>query len=246
VLRRPLWKVNEAPLPDHEYLLSMDTSLGLENGDPSAAHVFDRTAIPFTQVATFHGWISPREQARQAFGVAKVYNDALVAIEENNTGHAVITDVYNLGGRQVFQKMSQGVFGARRRRLGWYSSQASKHEAISRLRELLEHDEIVFFCPETLHEMNAYNYDRSRTGSEKIGVGRGRRDDRADAAAIAAHVMLSLVLREMEDEKPQRRPGMVVKLRGWQEEMMLEEDEEDAARTTLAWDAEGSWGGSDR
>lgn len=85
----------EPPKSGIVYCLGADTSEGLPNCDPSGLGVMRRDTGK--QVFAVHGHINVRDQAAKIVQVAKRYNDALVGIERENHGHAVIQKVIDLG-----------------------------------------------------------------------------------------------------------------------------------------------------
>lgn len=81
------------PREGTEYLIGADTSLGVENGDASAAAVFDRTRQRL--VATWWGYIDPRRYAHQLALLGHYYKTAIVAPETNNTGLTTLVELSN-------------------------------------------------------------------------------------------------------------------------------------------------------
>src|SRR5437762_14038495 len=55
------------PIPGHEYVIGADIATGIEGGDLSAAHVFDRTTSE--QVAEWAGHMTPIEFAQVLIGL---------------------------------------------------------------------------------------------------------------------------------------------------------------------------------
>lgn len=79
------------PEPGHEYLIGVDTSLGIRGGDYSAAAVIDRTTVGFA--AEMLLWIDPRYLAHEIRRLGAFYNMAIVAIELNNHGLSTQTEL---------------------------------------------------------------------------------------------------------------------------------------------------------
>ncbi len=82
--RISVWKRPEKGI---EYLISADTSEG-GGGDPSGAVM--RIRETGEHVATISGQYTPWELARACAELGRKYNTALVAVERNNHGHAVL------------------------------------------------------------------------------------------------------------------------------------------------------------
>ena len=85
----------EPPLPGVEYVVGCDTSEGVAGGDPSGVGILRRDTG--AQVAAAHGLWRPRELAEIAVRMARRYSDALLGVERENHGHAVIQAVEDLG-----------------------------------------------------------------------------------------------------------------------------------------------------
>lgn len=85
----------EKPQAGVLYGLGADTSEGLPGCDPAGIGVMRRDNGK--QVCAVHGIFNPRTLAEHICRVSKRYNDALVGIERENHGHAVIQKVIDLG-----------------------------------------------------------------------------------------------------------------------------------------------------
>ena len=88
-LDRELWIWN---YPDYTatYIISADTSRG-DGGDFQACHVLD--AVTLEQCAEYKGHISTKEYGNLLCSLGTYYNNALLVIERENTGWAVIQQV---------------------------------------------------------------------------------------------------------------------------------------------------------
>ena len=77
--------------PQHKYVLVADVSRG-KGLDYSAFNVFDVTAIPYRQVASYRcNEITPTDYASIIYKTAQFYNEALVLTEINDIGEQVGT-----------------------------------------------------------------------------------------------------------------------------------------------------------
>lgn len=85
----------EAPRTGRRYVAGVDTSEGLPGCDPNGVGVLDLDTG--AQVAAVHGLFNPRVLAEHAVRLAKRYNHALLGIERQNHGHAVLMKVADLG-----------------------------------------------------------------------------------------------------------------------------------------------------
>jgi len=85
----------EPPEQGVEYVMAADTSEGIAGCDPNGLGVLRRdTGV---QVCSVHGIFNPPTLAEHCVRVAKRYNGALLGIERQNHGHAVIQKVQDLG-----------------------------------------------------------------------------------------------------------------------------------------------------
>ncbi len=84
--------VYEAPDPAHSYVIGADVAEGMLKGDWSAAVVIDRQT--WRQVAELRGKWEPEEYAKLLWRLGERYGTAglpaLLAVERNNHGHAVL------------------------------------------------------------------------------------------------------------------------------------------------------------
>lgn len=80
-------RIFRKPESGKQYILSVDTSEG-GGGDASAAILRERATAE--HCATIDGQYQPWELAKASATIGREYNEALVAVERNNHGHAVL------------------------------------------------------------------------------------------------------------------------------------------------------------
>jgi hypothetical protein len=123
-----------------------------------------------------HGHFPPQELAARVAMLAHKYNDALVAIERNNHGHAVLahltmeqgyTNLYKTGGQ-----------------LGWLTNVATRPDMLETLVTLLSNAPHLFLSPRLLEECRTFI--RHPDGS--CSAAAGAHDDTVMAMAIAQKV----------------------------------------------------------
>lgn len=83
--------------PKKEYVIGVDTSEGLPGSDPNGLGVLERESG--NQVCAVQGRFTPDRLAELTVEVAKEYNDALVGVEVEKYGYAVIQRIRRLGWR---------------------------------------------------------------------------------------------------------------------------------------------------
>jgi hypothetical protein len=92
-----IWKY-----PDYNstYIVSADTSAGNDTGDYQACHVID--AVTLEQCAEYRGHINTKEFGNLLVALSSEYNNALLVIERQNTGYAVIQAVIDKSYPNLF------------------------------------------------------------------------------------------------------------------------------------------------
>ena len=81
-----------------EYIIGVDPAGGGSDGDYACAQVIERSTG--LQCAELRGHFTPQELAARVAVLGRKYNEALVAVERNNHGHAVIAHLTMTAGYQ--------------------------------------------------------------------------------------------------------------------------------------------------
>ncbi len=175
-----IWK---RPVPGREYALSADPSEGV-GGDPGAAVVYDR--VDGEHVATIHGQFATHEMARVLDEVGREYNNALVIVERNNHGHAVLQAlVETLKYPRLFRDKDE--------RPGWLNNGAARPAALEALFDA--HREERWSSPDRMSLGEMLTFVVGKDG--KAEAAKGSHDD-----LVISHAIIWSVL-----SKP-RRPYM--------------------------------------
>ena len=159
-----------------QYVVAADVAEGESNtftsGDYHAIHVLDH--ITKTQVAEYESHLDLHLLARWIFLVALYYNEALLAVERNGPGVAVVEPLKNdlryrylYKQRKVDQQQSHKV----REKIGWTTDQVTKPE--------LE----VTFAQALQEETHGLALDPLRAAAEHLRRGRPRPPRRAGRRA---------------------------------------------------------------
>lgn len=175
-----IWK---NPEPDHVYVIGADTSEGIEgkDRDASCGEVIDMATME--QVACIHGAIPPREFALALNALGRWYNNALLAVEVNNHGHACIDhlirtfmypNLHRWKGRADKIKQTRATY------YGWETNSWSRPLLIEAGRRAI--DSVLV----TIHEAKLIDelHDFSRQDNGKYEATAGH-DDRVIALLIA-------------------------------------------------------------
>lgn len=121
------------PKQDGQYLIAGDTSEGV-GGDAGAGIVLDRDT--WEHVATLWGQFRPWDLAKALAEVGRLYNEAMIAVERNNHGHAVL--------RALDVEQHYGnLFHDHDDRPGWISSQQSRTPALEAMFNAHFHGQFV-------------------------------------------------------------------------------------------------------
>jgi hypothetical protein len=157
--------------------------MGLRNGDFSVAQVLDGQK---QQVAIWRGHVHPDYFADILFALGTHYNEARIAVENNN--HGLLTAVRlgrDLAYPNMFTDVSEGNLDDRfTDTYGFRTSSKTKPLIIDRLRAALREREIELNDRVTLQELLSYIV----TESGSMEAEQGCFDDCVMALALANHI----------------------------------------------------------
>ena len=164
-----------------QYVIGVDPAGGGTDGDYSCAQVIEVSSG--MQIAELHGHFAPQELAARVMVLAQKYNDALVAVERNNHGHAVIAHL----------TMSQGYINLYKSdgQLGWLTTVVSRPRMLKHFRLFLVHGSHMFQSPRLLEECRTF----IRYADGSCSAAPGAHDDTVIAMAIAQSVRAELRVR---------------------------------------------------
>lgn len=159
------------PLAGHAYLIAADPAEGKRDSDYSAAIVYDLSTGE--HVATLRDRLEPWQFARAIASLGYEFNHALVAVERNNHGHAVLQALTMHCG---YLNLHYGKDG----RLGWHNNAATRPMALDHLADSLRTRRWSTSDRLLIDEMTKFIV--SDTGRPEAA--RGAHDDLVLAAAI--------------------------------------------------------------
>jgi hypothetical protein len=142
----------EEPAEGHEYILCADVSKG-RGQDYSTFSVIDISQNPFKQVCTYrNNTISPLLFPNMIVRAAKVYNEALVIIENNDAGMVVCNSVYyDHEYENTFTTSTVKSNG-----IGVTMSRKVKRIGCSNLKDIIEDSKLHIVDPETISELSSF------------------------------------------------------------------------------------------
>lgn len=188
-------RVWELPQDGKAYIISADVSEGL---DDNGSHTFDSADVwdaeSGVQVAHLHGMWDTRDYGLLLAQIGFWFNTALLGVERNNHGHAVInTLLFEAHYPEAFDDRS-GLYlhqefdeykKIKTRLRGWPTNRATRVFALDTLATMLGDNEIRPRAPETISEMMKFV---KKPGGKSGGQGKSR-DDRVMSAAIGAALL---------------------------------------------------------
>ncbi len=153
------------------YLLGVDTAGGGPEGDYAAIQVIERSSG--LQCAELRERLTPLELARVATQLAREYNNAMICVERNNHGAAVLA---YLDATERYERVY-----ARNGEAGWLTTAGNKPAMISRIGALLEEDAKLFSSRRFLAECRTFvSFENGGSGAAP-----GAHDDCLMAMAVA-------------------------------------------------------------
>ncbi len=169
------------PVRGKEYLVAVDTAGGMAGGDFAAVQVVEiGTGL---QCAELQERIRPAELAAVCAALGREYGEALMVVERNNHGSAVLA--YLATEQRYARVYEQGG------QAGWLTSAASKPEVVARLGTLLAGSPERFMSERLLGECRSFVADEHGRASAVAGA----HDDLVMAMAIAQAVRAEVLLR---------------------------------------------------
>lgn len=157
-----------------EYVIGVDPAGGGVDGDFACAQVLD--AATGLQCAELLGHYTPQELARKLVEVGREYNEALIAVERNNHGHAVLAHLAHMEYERVYESGADA-----RREAGWLTTTASRPRMIEGLASALQNEVDKFYSRRLLAECRTFV--RRENGSAAAAA--GTHDDAVMAMALA-------------------------------------------------------------
>ena len=173
-----------APQKDTQYVIGADVAEGLVSGDYSVAIVLDND---LNVCAKWRGHTDPDLFGKEIVKLAMLYNEAYVAVENNNHGLTTLKsivneDYYNLFYTKTYDKVNDTIT----KKLGWSTNARTKPLAIDKLAEYIRERFFGMWDIEIVEELYSYVIDdKGRTNAQE-----GKYDDCVMALAIALQAFL--------------------------------------------------------
>jgi hypothetical protein len=182
---QPPYMEYEPPEAGATYVIGVDPA-GYAARDHAAFQVLKCYDREWTQVAVYAAITDPIPFTRKLLQVAERYNHALVGVESNGVGAAVIALLQDAGLKNLYHEKAY--------KPGIAATSKSINEMLSWLQDALK-DELILHDADTVAQLTSYRHDKSteRTATSEAlrrdGAGRGRRErhhwDKISALQIA-------------------------------------------------------------
>ena len=170
------------PREYRSYIIGVDTAGGSPDGDYSAACVIDVTNhLAMEVVATYYAHKPISVFAQDILDLSNRYN-ALVVIESNNHGVAVIEKFQMANYPHLFRRVTYDKAGDRYiEKLGFNTSAQTRPLMLSRIQENINKMSLAPVCQRLKYEINSFVYNNN--GRPEAAT--GQHDDLVFAASLA-------------------------------------------------------------
>lgn len=198
--------VYKQPEMGRVYVLAGDPGMGIPNsGDPSALVVLDVTDV-LEEVASYNEIVTPDKFAEMAYYLGKIYNTALLGIEDNERGGFAANLI--LAKTLCYERLLYR-FDAYDKKAaskpGFHTTDTNKSVNVAKLQQLIRDHEILFRTPALNDQLQHFIQLPDGT----MGGSPGWNDDLVSAALIAVHLSAKVHIYPQRQEPP---PGSI----GWQ------------------------------
>ena len=206
--RRNGLDVYEQPIPDHEYVMTVDVSRGVSN-DYSAFVVVDITTIPYKVVAKYkNNMIKPLLFPNIIDPVARSYNKAYVLCEVNDIGGQVADIMqFDMEYENLLMCAMRGRAGqivgqgfSHKSQLGLKMTSTVKKTGCSNLKALIEDDKLLINDYDIIAEMTTFIQKKQSFEAEE-----GCNDDLAMCLVIFAWLAVQDYFRELTSDDVRKR-----------------------------------------
>lgn len=155
-----VWRFPES---GKNYILAADPCVGNEGGSNAAIEVID--AETGEQCAEFASIVSPEEFAPIILYIAKIYNNAEVAVETNNIGLITNNILIKQGYENIYRhKRFDGINHVLTDLYGWWTNSKTRIEMESVLREEVINNTEMLRSEKLIDEI--LDYDENGSGND--------------------------------------------------------------------------------
>ena len=167
------------PQPGRKYIVGVDPAGGGTDGDYAAVQVIEQRSG--LQCAELRGHLAPRELAKHCAELAKEFNQALLVVERNNHGMAVLAYLSTIERyASIYEERGQA---------GWLTTAITRPAMIALLGAALTSGPQIFSSSRLLAECRTF----VRQSDGRTGAAAGVHDDCVMAMAIALQVRADMI-----------------------------------------------------
>ena len=174
------WEVTPSD-PTDQYVIGADPAGGAGGGDDAAYTVRSVSTGQVVAHAASDQW-APSAFARILADAGMTYNKALILVEENNHGHAVLLALRDMGYSNLY-------FNPATANRNWVSTTRSISLALSYVRDALAAHSIAALPLPLLTQLRAM---RAAEGNRSAHAPKGEKDDRAMSFALSEAALRSV------------------------------------------------------
>jgi len=177
-------RIWEAPRLGERYMIGADVAEGVQDGDYSSAHVLKKRTLEI--VAKWHGRVEPKIFGRDELPkLGRLYNDALIGLENNNTGGGAATlALKNTGYPRIFYHQNVETRGRKTEKIGWRTDAHTKPMMIDRIAGFLK-DGGQIRDSETIDELMTFGFAENGQLMAQAGC----HDDQVISLSIALQMV---------------------------------------------------------
>lgn len=152
-------RIYKPPVEGHFYALGGDVSEGVEGGDYSVAHVWDRATGE--EVAMYRGLIPPDIFGEKLNKWGRRYNNALMTVEVNNHGLTTLTILKNLLYPTLYFRPAkyETLANPLSDKLGWKTTKVTRYILIDEFAQACRDNALTIHSKELLDEMSVFIYN---------------------------------------------------------------------------------------
>lgn len=145
-------------------MISADTSKG-NGGDYDAFHVWDVDTLQ--QVAQYQGYMDTRRYATLLQTIGRQYNNALLVVQVNNTGQAVVGFILEDGYPNLYydakvdstmsvnQKIRK-LLKSSQHQPGFMTTNKSRPLIIEQMRRMIQDKQVIFYSSRTIQQLRTF------------------------------------------------------------------------------------------
>lgn len=176
-----IWKM---PVDGETYVVGADVAEGLITGDYSVGIVLDSD---LNVCAKWRGHIDPDLFGKELVKLGYLYNEAYLAVENNNHGLTTLKSILNEDYYNIFYtKQYDKTNDTTTKKIGWSTNVRTKPIAIDKLAEFIREKFLGIWDLEIVMELYSYIIDdKGKTNAQE-----GKHDDCVMAFAIALQAFL--------------------------------------------------------